>query len=131
MAHTTVGVQAGTAQRMESVAPAGGGVMVSESTARLVASRSILGERELVHIRGAHEPVPVRRLLAHGDPVHELDRAQAGSLVHGNGSWNVSLRDWTGSINGNGSVVGIVGPVRNRQEPNVGEVTSLALRDRG
>ena len=63
LAYTTVGVQVGMAQRMESVAPAGG-VMVSESTARLVASRSILGERELVHIKGAHEPVPARRLLA-------------------------------------------------------------------
>ena len=39
------------AQRMESVAPPGG-VMLSESTARLVDGAAALGESELVHIKG-------------------------------------------------------------------------------
>ena len=50
------------AQRMESVAPPGG-VMVSDSTARLVDSSAMLGEAELVHIKGATDPVPAHRLL--------------------------------------------------------------------
>ena len=50
------------AQRMESVAPPGG-VMLSESTARLVEDAVMLGEPEMVHIKGADDPVPPRRLL--------------------------------------------------------------------
>jgi adenylate cyclase len=46
LAYTAVGEQVGMAQRMESVAPPGG-VMVSESTARLVESGAALSEREL------------------------------------------------------------------------------------
>jgi adenylate cyclase len=48
---------------MESVAPPGG-VMLSESTARLVEDRVVLGERETVHIKGVDVGVPARRLLA-------------------------------------------------------------------
>jgi class 3 adenylate cyclase len=44
--YTTIGKQVGMAQRMESVAPPGG-VMLSESTARLVGSGVVLGERDL------------------------------------------------------------------------------------
>ena len=42
------------AQRMESVAPPGG-VMLSESTARLVEG-AVLGEPELLRVKGAEEP---------------------------------------------------------------------------
>ena len=63
LAYTTVGEQVGMAQRMESVAPPGG-VMVSESTARLVEKGTMLGDPELVHIKGAHNPLSARRLLA-------------------------------------------------------------------
>src|ERR1700757_5153897 len=51
LGYTAVGEQVGMAQRMESVAPPGG-VMLSESTARLVEDRVALGEREIVHIKG-------------------------------------------------------------------------------
>jgi adenylate cyclase len=61
--YTTIGRQVGMAQRMESVAPAGG-VMLSASTARLVENAVGLGEPELAHVKGADEPVPVRRLLS-------------------------------------------------------------------
>ena len=54
------------AQRMESVAPPGG-VMVSDSTARLVDTVAMLGDTEQVHIKGADEPVPAHRLLGDGD----------------------------------------------------------------
>ena len=115
------------AQRMESVAPAGG-VMVSESTARLVASRSMLGERELVHIKGAHEPVPARRLLAMATG-RRLDRAEP-SLVGRQWELDALTSILDRSINGNGSVVGIVGPVGIGKSRIVREITSLA-RGRG
>ena len=54
------------AQRMESVAPPGG-VMLSESTARLVEGAAVLGEPEMVQIKGAEQPVAARRLLGMGE----------------------------------------------------------------
>ena len=47
MTYTAVGEQVGMAQRMESVAPPGG-VMVSDSTARLVDAVALLGDTERV-----------------------------------------------------------------------------------
>src|SRR5882724_9430879 len=52
LGYTAIGEQVGMAQRMESVAPPGG-VMLSESTARLVEHAAVLDEREMVHIKGA------------------------------------------------------------------------------
>ena len=57
------GEQVGLAQRMESVAPPGG-VMLSESTARLVEHTVMLAEPEWVRIKGADEPMRARRLVA-------------------------------------------------------------------
>ena len=59
MGYTVVGEQVGMAQRMESVAPPGG-VMLSESTARLVENAAVLGDPELVQIKGADHPVRAR-----------------------------------------------------------------------
>ena len=70
LGYTAVGEQVGMAQRMESVAPPGG-VMLSESTARLVEDRVVLGEREIVQIKGVDVGVPAHRLLA-----ADLDRRQ-------------------------------------------------------
>ena len=64
--YTTIGEQVGMAQRMESAAPPGG-VMLSESTARLVDHAATLGEPELVQIKGADEPVSGHRLLGIGE----------------------------------------------------------------
>ena len=63
LGYAAIGEQVGFAQRMESVAPPGG-VMLSESTARLVEHLVMLGEPEWVRIKGADEPVRARRLLA-------------------------------------------------------------------
>src|ERR1700755_866650 len=60
--YTTIGEQVGMAQRMESVAPAGG-VMLSASTARLADGAATFGEPELVQIKGTAEPVRAQRLL--------------------------------------------------------------------
>src|SRR6185312_6277630 len=62
LGYTTIGEQVGMAQRMESVAWPGG-VMLSESTARLVEHGAVLGEPELVRIKGGDEPVRAHRLL--------------------------------------------------------------------
>ncbi len=61
--YTAIGEQVGMAQRMESVAPPGG-VVLSESTARLVEHSAALGEPKYVRIKGAEADVPTRRLLA-------------------------------------------------------------------
>ena len=60
--YTAVGEQVALAERMESAAPPGG-VMLSESTARLVEHSTVLGAIEWVHVKGAEEPLPARRLL--------------------------------------------------------------------
>ncbi|MEZ0366362.1 adenylate/guanylate cyclase domain-containing protein [Mycobacterium sp. pUA109] len=57
LSYTTLGAEAGLAQRVESVAPPGG-VMLTETTAGLVHTRAVLGERETVN--GA----PARRLIS-------------------------------------------------------------------
>ena len=79
LGYAAIGEQVGMAQRMESVAPPGG-VMLSESTARLVEHTVMLGEPEWVRIKGADEPVRARRLVAIGPRDGLVGRAEA-SLV--------------------------------------------------
>src|SRR5436190_14064681 len=62
LGYAATGQPVGFAQRIESVAPPGG-VMLSESTARLVEHLAVLGEPEWVRIKGAEEPVRARQLL--------------------------------------------------------------------
>ena len=76
LGYTAIGEQVGMAQRMESVAPPGG-VMLSESTARLVDGAVALGESGLVQIKGAESPVAARRLLGMGDQHHAVSRAES------------------------------------------------------
>ena len=64
--YTAIGEQVGMAQRMESAA-APGGVMLSESTARLVEDAVVLGDPELVRVKGFDAPLAARPLLAQGD----------------------------------------------------------------
>jgi len=105
--YTAVGEQVGMAQRMESVAPPGG-VMLSASTARLVEHAVVLGEHQLVHIKGADSPVPVRRLLAIGE--HEASRRGESTLV--GRQWEISTVTaiLDEAIGGAGCVVNIMGP---------------------
>jgi class 3 adenylate cyclase len=63
LGYTAVGEEVGMAQRMESAAPAGG-VLLSESTARLVEDRVVLAAPQTVQIKGVDTGVPARRLLA-------------------------------------------------------------------
>jgi len=105
--YTAFGEHVGLAQRMESVAPPGG-VMVGESTARLVEHVAVLDKTELVHIKGTDVMVPARRLLRTvADPV--LARRRMWTLV--GRQWEMhALRGLLDeSLAGRGSVVGIVG----------------------
>src|SRR6201986_2268298 len=74
--YTAIGEQVGMAQRMESVAPPGG-VVVSESTARLVEHAALLAEAEAVNIKGRYLPVLARRLLS------VVDGPQRSGLLQG------------------------------------------------
>jgi adenylate cyclase len=62
-AYTAVGHHVGMAQRMEAAAPPGG-VLCSQSTARLVEGATHLGPVEVVSVKGSEAPVPAQRLYA-------------------------------------------------------------------
>ncbi len=108
LGYTAIGEAVGFAQRMESAAPPGG-VMLSESTARLVEHLVTLGEPELVRIKGADEPVSARRLVAIS-PRHGLVGRTEANLV-GRG-WEMAALDALvdQAIGGRGGVVNVVGP---------------------
>jgi class 3 adenylate cyclase len=123
MTYTAVGEQVGMAQRMESVAPSGG-VMVSDSTARLVDSVAMLGESEQVHIKGAQHTVPAHRLLGMATS-RRSDRAEPSFIGR---QWEMGALNGVleRSTNGNGSVVGVVGPPGIGKSRIVRELTSRA-----
>ncbi|MDT5348102.1 MAG: hypothetical protein QOH91_1389 [Mycobacterium sp.] len=125
MGYTAIGEQVGMAQRMESVAPAGG-VMLSESTARLVEHATILGEPELMQIEGADAPVRARRLLAIGD--HAPSRRGESTLV--GRRWEISTVTaiLDEAIGGAGCVVNIMGPAGIGKSRLVRESTAIAER---
>ena len=108
LGYTTIGEQVGIAERMESVAPPGG-VMLSDSTARLVEHAAVLGEPELVSIKGSDEPVTARRLLDVA-PQRESTGPAPPTLV----GRDVELHTITGmldrSVSGHGCVIGVSGP---------------------
>jgi class 3 adenylate cyclase len=105
--YAATGQHVGMAQRMESAAPPGG-VMLSESTARLVEHNVMLAEQEWVRLKGADQPVPGRRLMGIGSRRALIGRTEA-SLV--GRRWEMAaleaLLDRT--IGGNGGVVNVVG----------------------
>jgi class 3 adenylate cyclase len=108
LGYGAIGQQVGFAQRMESVAPPGG-VMVSESTARLVEHTVMLGEPEWVGIKGAEEPVRARRLLAISPRDGLVGRAEAPLVGR---RWEMAALDAIvdRTIGGRGGVVNLVGP---------------------
>ena len=106
LGYTAIGEQVGMAQRMESVAPPGA-VMLSDSTARLVESAAVLGEPQLVRIKGAEDGVPARRLLS---VATQRTGVSASTLV--GRDWELTtLTAMLGrATGGRGSVVAAVGP---------------------
>ena len=121
--YTAIGEQVGLAQRMESAAPPGG-VMLSESTARLVDEEVVLDERELVRIKGSDLPVSARRLL--GVAEHRAIGRRDSTLV--GRQWELAAL--TGvldrSIAGSGSVVGVAAPPGVGKSRLVAELAAIA-----
>jgi class 3 adenylate cyclase len=124
LGYTATGETVGFAQRMESVAPAGG-VMLSESTARLVEQIVILAEPEWVRIKGADQPVPARRLIRIGPRDGLVGRTEA-SLV--GRRWEMAALDALvdRTIGGHGGVVGVVGPPGIGKSRTARETAALA-----
>jgi hypothetical protein len=122
--YTAIGEQVGLAQRMESVAPPGG-VMLSASTARLVETVASLGDPELVHIKGADEPVRTQQLIGMPEGRHAVERAEA-SLV--GRRWQMSAAEalLDSAIDGRGAVVTVVGSPGIGKSRLVREVSALA-----
>ena len=108
LGYAATGETVGFAQRIESVAPAGG-VMLSESTARLVEHMVVMGEPEWVRLKGADKPVCARRLVAVGSRDGLVRRAEA-SLV--GRRWEMAALDAIvdRAVGGRGGVVNVVGP---------------------
>jgi class 3 adenylate cyclase len=126
LGYTTTGEQVGFAQRMESVAPPGG-VMLSESTARLVEHSVMLGEPEWVRIKGRDEPVRARRLVAISARDGLLGRAEANLVGR---RWEMSAVEGLldRAIDGHGAVVAVVGPPGIGKSRLVREVAAIAGR---
>jgi class 3 adenylate cyclase len=124
LGYTAVGEQVGMAQRMESVAPSGG-VMLSASTARLVEHQAVLGDPEMVHIKGSDQPVAVQRLLG----VPEQDRRVAGaeSTLVGR-HWEMSAVEGLleRALGGHGAVTTVVGSPGIGKSRLVREISALA-----
>jgi adenylate cyclase len=128
LGYTTIGEQVGVAQRMESVA-SGGGVMLSASTARLVDDAAALSEPEMVRIKGGGEPVIAYQLLGMAEQHRGVGRAES-SLV--GRRWEMSAVEGLldRAIEGNGAVVGVVGPPGIGKSRLAREVAAMA-RQRG
>ena len=121
--YTTIGDQVGMAQRMESVA-APGGVMVSESTSRLVEGEASLGERTNGADQGCRRTGSGLRAA--------FDHRAAATTVR---TATFVGRDWEMSaltamldraINGHGCVVSLVGPPGIGKSRTLAEVISIA-----
>ncbi|MDT5145830.1 MAG: adenylate cyclase, partial [Mycobacterium sp.] len=128
LGYTAVGEHVGMAQRMESVAPPGG-VMLSQSTVRLVERVTTLGEPEMVQLKGADQPVPARQLLAAvGDGGR--NRRQDPTLVGRTWELNTigSLLDE--AVGDAGCIISVVGPPGIGKSRIVRETAALA-RSRG
>ncbi|MBV9318761.1 MAG: AAA family ATPase, partial [Mycobacterium sp.] len=106
--YTAVGEPVVLAQRMESVAPPGG-VMLSESTARLVEHATVLGAPEWVHVKGGEEPLPARRLLGVTPERGRIARREP-TLVGRTWEMNTVAGILDRAISGAGCVAGVVGP---------------------
>ncbi|WP_123023168.1 ATP-binding protein [Mycolicibacterium stellerae] len=105
--YTAVGEQVVFAQRMESVAPPGG-VMLGESTARLVEHATVLGPPERVYVKGAEEPLPARRLFGTAAAPERIGRREP-TLVGRTQEMNNVTAILDRAIDGAGCTAGVVG----------------------
>ncbi len=126
LGYTAIGEQVGMAQRMESIAPAGG-VMLSASTARLVEGAASLAEPELVQIKGADKPVAAQRLLGMEERHRLIERVESELVGR---RWEMSAVEGMldRAVEGHGAVVGVVGPPGIGKSRLVREVSAMADR---
>jgi adenylate cyclase len=124
--YTTIGEQVGMAQRMESAASPGG-VMLSESTARLVDGVAALGEPEFVQIKGSENPVPARRLLGMAEQDRAAQRAESNLVGR---RWEMSAVEGLldRAIGGYGGVIGVAGPPGIGKSRLTREVAAIAAQ---
>ena len=124
LGYTAVGEQVGMAQRMEAAAPPGG-VMLSQSTARLVDGAAALGEPELVRIKGADKLVAAHRLLGMDDQHRAVGRAESKLVGR---RWEMSAVEGLleRAVAGQGAVVGVVGSPGIGKSRLVREVSAMA-----
>ena len=124
LGYTAVGEQVGMAQRMESIAPPGG-VMLSASTARLVEGAAALGEPELVQIKGADKPVAAQPLLGMEERHRLIERVESNLVGR---RWEMFAAEdlLDRAIEGQGGVVGVVGPPGIGKSRLVREVSAMA-----
>jgi class 3 adenylate cyclase len=108
LGYTAVGEQVGMAQRMESVAPPGG-VLLSESTARLVEEIAVLGEAQMVRIKGGGIPIPACCLLTMQAHRRLASRSET-PLVGRQPETSTLAAILQRSMGGRGGVVGVLGP---------------------
>ena len=99
--------------------------MLSASTARLVDGAAVLGEPEMVRIKGAEEPVPAHRLLGMGDRHRAVGRVES-ALVGRRWEMNAVEGLLHRAIEGHGAVVGVVGPPGIGKSRLVRELSALA-----
>jgi class 3 adenylate cyclase len=124
LGYTAIGEQVGMAKRMESVAPPGG-VMLTESTARLVEGAVALGDSELVHIKDADEPVPARRLLGMGGGPRVARHAESHLVGR---RWEMAAVEGLldRATDGSGAVIGLGGSPGIGKSRLVREVAAMA-----
>ena len=122
--YTAIGEQVGMAQRMESVAPPGG-AMLSASTARLVEGDAVLGDPELVRVKGTDQPVAAQRLLGVSDRVHPAAAAESALVGR---RWEMAAVEGLleRAIEGHGAVVTVVGSPGIGKSRLVREVAAIA-----
>jgi adenylate cyclase len=126
IAYTAMGQHVGLAQRMEAVSQPGG-VMLSQSTVRLVENYFALGEPQFVRIKGADDLVPARRLLSVAAE-RRLDRRDA-RLVGREAEMRKIATVMNRSLGGRGSIVAVSGPPGIGKTRLVRESVSAATSD--
>nr|WP_235632098.1 adenylate/guanylate cyclase domain-containing protein [Mycolicibacterium rutilum] len=106
--YAATGETVGFAHRMQAAAPAGG-VLLSDTTARLVEHIATLAEPEWVHIKGSARPVRARCLLS-VEPRDAPLRRTEGRLVGRRGEMATLDAVLQGATDRRGGIVNVVGP---------------------